>query len=154
MLVTEPLAIKVALEEWWHWLKKGLRCHFWCGQIRRTFSTLRWLKDSVKDENVFFNLFNLISSFRLGSKNGKQGSLSSISQIPRFFLLIIPELCILGALTWKHRVHGEPRFLKGTVKGCSLPAPHHKWTKTHTLTHESYYRLWDSLHTHYTRTVQ
>lgn len=33
--------------------EKGLKCHFWSGQIRRSFTTLRWLKDSVKDGIVF-----------------------------------------------------------------------------------------------------
>ncbi len=101
----ELLAVKVALEEWRHWLE-GAQQPF---QVWTDHKNLEYLKSAKRLNfrqarwSLFFSRFNFVLSFRPGSKNTKPDSLSRIfdpdnsDQNPK---TILPKSCFLSAFTW------------------------------------------------------
>lgn len=72
----ELLAIKLALEEWQHWLE-GASTLWWCGQITRTWCISKRRSVSMLcKQGLFFTRFNLPITYRPGSRNTKADALS------------------------------------------------------------------------------
>ena len=102
----ELLAIKVALEEWRHWLE-GAEVPF---VVWTDHKNLKYLKSAKRLNsrqarwNLFFNRFNFHLSYRPGSQNIKPDALSRIfdqSAATRDPGPIVPESCMVGAMTWE-----------------------------------------------------
>uniref|UniRef100_A0A1A8FIG4 Gypsy retrotransposon integrase-like protein 1 n=1 Tax=Nothobranchius korthausae TaxID=1143690 RepID=A0A1A8FIG4_9TELE len=103
----ELLAVKLALEEWRHWLEGAeLPVVIWTDH-----KNLAYLKDAKRLNprqyrwSLFFSRFNFIISYRPGSKNIKPDALSrqfspDREQEPG---TIIPPSCVVGSLTWDIR---------------------------------------------------
>lgn len=101
----ELLAVKVALEEWRHWLE-GAQQPF---QVWTDHKNLEYLKSAKRLNSrqarwsIFFSRFDFVLSFRPGSKNTKPDSLSRMfdpdnsNQAPK---TILPKSCFVSAFSW------------------------------------------------------
>lgn len=123
----ELLAVKVALEEWRHWLE-GTEQPFFVWTNHRNLEYLQTTKRlNVRQARwaLFLNCFNFHLSFRPGTKNLKADALSRIHCVdsgPSEPEYVLPRTCILGAIRWEV----EERVLQAqgpgpTPEGC---APH------------------------------
>lgn len=101
----ELLAIKVALEEWRHWLE-GVEQPFLVWTDHKNLQYLRTAKRLNSRQarwSLFFNRFHFTLSYRPGSKNVKPDALSRqfcSASAPESPSLILPPSCVVGALTW------------------------------------------------------
>ena len=101
----ELLAIKVALEEWRHWLE-GAQWPFivWTDHKNLQYvQTAKRLNSRQARWALFFNHFDFCLSHRPGSKNGKPDALSrmySPDPAPEAPSNILPSSCTVGAVTW------------------------------------------------------
>uniref|UniRef100_A0A3B3HV01 Gypsy retrotransposon integrase-like protein 1 n=1 Tax=Oryzias latipes TaxID=8090 RepID=A0A3B3HV01_ORYLA len=101
----ELLAIKLALEEWRHWLE-GAAQPFIVWTDHKNLAYLRTAKRLNSRQArwcLFFDRFNFSITYRPGSRNIKPDALSrqySSSDDPDSATNIIPSTCIIGALTW------------------------------------------------------
>ena len=117
----ELLAVKVALEEWRHWLE-GTSQPF---QVWTDHKNLEYLKTAKRLNSrqarwaIFFSRFNFTLSYRPGSKNVKPDCLSRMyacdetDQEPK---TILPESCFIAVLTWE--VEGK---VKAAAEGVTIP---------------------------------
>ncbi|XP_078798004.1 uncharacterized protein LOC101158741 isoform X1 [Oryzias latipes] len=102
----ELLAIKLALEEWRHWLEgAGQPFVVWTDHKNLSYiRTAKRLNPRQARWSLFFARFDFVVSYRPGSKNVKPDALSRQSeplvevQTPQ---TIIPTACVLGALSWR-----------------------------------------------------
>lgn len=101
----ELLAVKVALEEWSHWLE-GAALPFLVFSDPKASNTCR--QQSVNSRQarcaLFFNGFNLHLSFRPGFKNTKPDALSCIHStnlLPDRPETILPSSCLVGEGQWE-----------------------------------------------------
>uniref|UniRef100_A0A8C6NUN6 Gypsy retrotransposon integrase-like protein 1 n=1 Tax=Nothobranchius furzeri TaxID=105023 RepID=A0A8C6NUN6_NOTFU len=101
------LAVKLALEEWRHWLE-GAELPF---IIWTDYKNLIYLKEA-KGLNpqqcrwsLFFSRFNFVLSYRSGSKNTKPDALSRqyASEDETAPSTILPASCIVAGVTWPIR---------------------------------------------------
>lgn len=101
----ELLAVKLALEEWRHWLE-GAKHPF---QVLTDHKNLEYIQQAKRLTprqarwSLFFNRFDFVLSYRSGSKNLKPDALSRIySNTPRERNpeAIIPQSKILAPLRW------------------------------------------------------
>ena len=102
----ELLAVKLALEEWRHWLE-GSKVPFvvWTDHKNLEYiQTARRLNSRQRRWSLFFTRFSFTLSYRPGSRNVKPDALSRMfqkdeasneEQIP-----ILPSPCVVAALTW------------------------------------------------------
>ena len=101
----ELLAVKVALEEWRHWLE-GAEHPFLVWTDHKNLEYIRSAKRLNSRQArwaLFFNRFNFTLSYRPGSKNVKPDALSRLfdpSSAPRSPSNILPPSCVVGAITW------------------------------------------------------
>uniref|UniRef100_A0A3B3XW38 Gypsy retrotransposon integrase-like protein 1 n=1 Tax=Poecilia mexicana TaxID=48701 RepID=A0A3B3XW38_9TELE len=100
----ELLAIKLALEEWRHWLE-GAKHPFIVWTDHKNLAYLREAKRLNPRQSrwsLFFSRFNFVISYRPGSKNAKPDALSRqfSADHEETTAHIIPESCVIGALTW------------------------------------------------------
>ena len=101
----ELLAIKVALEEWRHWLE-GAQQPFivWTDHKNLEYvRTAKRLNSRQARWALFFNRLNFCLSYRPGAKNGKPDALSRIyspDPSPEVHSNILPSSCMVGAVTW------------------------------------------------------
>ena len=101
----ELLAIKVALEEWRHWLE-GAQQPFIVWMDHKNLEYVRTAKRLNSRQArwaLFFNRFNFCLSYRPGAKNGKPDALSRIyspDPSPEVPSNILPSSCMVGAVTW------------------------------------------------------
>ena len=102
----ELLAVKVALEEWRHWLE-GSSQPFQVWTDHKNLEYLRTAKRLNARQarwSIFFSRFNFTLSYRPGSKNTKPDSLSRIfspvndKPEPK---TILPKTCFVSVLTWE-----------------------------------------------------
>lgn len=102
----ELLAVKVALDEWQHWLE-GEEQPFlvWTDHKNLEYlQTAKKLNSRQPRWALFFNRFNFHLSYRPGSKNAKPDALSRIhcpDPAPEEPELILRRSCILGAVQWE-----------------------------------------------------
>uniref|UniRef100_A0A3P9IIW0 Gypsy retrotransposon integrase-like protein 1 n=1 Tax=Oryzias latipes TaxID=8090 RepID=A0A3P9IIW0_ORYLA len=100
----ELLAIKLALEEWRHWLE-GASQPFIVWTDHKNLAYLRSAKRLNSRQArwcLFFDRFNFTITYRPGSRNTKPDALSrkfSSDNSPAT-TTIIPSTCIVGNLTW------------------------------------------------------
>ena len=101
----ELLAVKVALEEWRHWLE-GAEQPFLVWTDHKNLEYIRSAKRLNSRQArwaLFFNRFNFILSYRPGSKNAKPDALSRMfdpDSSPKTLSTILPSSCVVGAVTW------------------------------------------------------
>ena len=102
----ELLAVKLALEEWRHWLE-GAEHPF---VVWTDHKNLEYIKKAKRLNSrqarwtLFFNRFDFVLSYRPGSQNVKPGALSRLfDPVPSFKEPepIIPLNRVVGALTWQ-----------------------------------------------------
>ncbi|KAK2885164.1 hypothetical protein Q8A73_021638 [Channa argus] len=102
----ELLAIKLALEEWRHWLE-GVPQPFIIWTDHKNLAHLRTAKRLNSRQarwSLFFDRFNFSLTYRPGSKNIKPDALSHIhapETSPHDPEPILHPSCVLGALTWE-----------------------------------------------------
>ncbi|KAI2646204.1 Transposon Tf2-9 polyprotein [Labeo rohita] len=102
----ELLAVKLALEEWRHWLEgSGVPFIVWTDHKNLEYTrTAKRLNSRQARWALFFGRFNFTLSYRPGSKNVKPDSLSRIfdhSDRPSTPESIFPETLIVSTLTWE-----------------------------------------------------
>ena len=123
----ELLAIKVALEEWRHWLE-GAEQPFLVWTDHKNLEYIRSAKRLNSRQArwaLFFNRFNFSLSYRPGSKNAKADALSHLfdpGSAPRFPSNILPQSCVVGAVTWgvEQRVR-QANISCQVPDGCPVP---------------------------------
>ena len=101
----ELLAVKVALEEWRHWLE-GSRHPFLVWTDHKNLEYIRKAKRLNARQarwSLFFSRFDFTLSYRPGSKNGKPDALSRlhdpepVAKVPE---PILPLNRVVGAVVW------------------------------------------------------
>ncbi|CAM4619083.1 unnamed protein product [Leuciscus chuanchicus] len=102
----ELLAVKLALEEWRHWLEgSGVPFIVWTDHKNLEYiRTAKRLNSRQARWALFFGRFDFTLSYRPGSKNIKPDSLSRIfdrSDRPSTPECILPETLIISTLTWE-----------------------------------------------------
>ena len=113
----ELLAVKMALEEWRHWLE-GAPQPFLVWTDHKNLQYIRKAKRLNSRQarwQLFFNRFDFTLSFRPGSKNGKPDVLSRLHDpepMAKDPEPILPLSRVVGAVTWPivdqvKRVNGE-----------------------------------------------
>ncbi|KAK3526590.1 hypothetical protein QTP70_030730 [Hemibagrus guttatus] len=119
----ELLAIKLALEEWRHWLE-GAKHPF---IVLTDHKNLEYLRDAKRLNPrqarwaLFFTRFNFTISYRPGSKNIKADALLHIhspeesTDDPE---PIIPEQLFVSPITWSEETFPEPSASTNTPPGC------------------------------------
>uniref|UniRef100_A0A3B3IPI7 Gypsy retrotransposon integrase-like protein 1 n=1 Tax=Oryzias latipes TaxID=8090 RepID=A0A3B3IPI7_ORYLA len=99
----ELLAIKLALEEWRHWLE-GAEQPFIVWTDHKNLAYLRSAKRLNSRQArwcLFFDRFNFVITYRPGSRNIKPDALSrKYSPSERAPATILPSTCVIGTLTW------------------------------------------------------
>lgn len=102
----ELLAVKLALEEWRHWLE-GSAVPFlvWTDHKNLEYiKTARRLNSRQARWSLFFTRFNFTLSYRPGSRNAKPDALSRVFQkdetLVEDFESILPDSCLVSTLTW------------------------------------------------------
>uniref|UniRef100_A0A8D0CYT6 Gypsy retrotransposon integrase-like protein 1 n=1 Tax=Sander lucioperca TaxID=283035 RepID=A0A8D0CYT6_SANLU len=117
----ELLAVKVALEEWRHWLE-GAEHPFLVWTDHKNLEYLRSAKCLNSRQArwaLFFNRFNFSLSYPPGSKNTKPDALSRLfdtDSLPKSVETILPGSCVIGAVSWEV----EERVKRATI---DLPVP-------------------------------
>ena len=102
----ELLAVKLALEEWRHWLE-GCEHPFivWTDHRNLVYiQTAKRLNSRQARWALFFGRFNFTLTYRPGSKNLKPDALSrqfAVDQDPIVPDTIIPATRVVGAVTWE-----------------------------------------------------
>ncbi|KAL0203584.1 hypothetical protein M9458_001602 [Cirrhinus mrigala] len=102
----ELLAVKLALEEWRHWLEgSGVPFIVWTDHKNLEYiKTAKRLNSRQARWALFFGRFDFTISYRPGSKNVKPDSLSRIfdhTDRPSTPKSIFPETLIVSTLTWE-----------------------------------------------------
>ncbi|KAK2889879.1 hypothetical protein Q8A73_018179 [Channa argus] len=102
----ELLAIKLALEEWRHWLERAPQTFIiWTDHKNLAhLRTAKRLNSRQARWSLFFDRFNFSLTYRPGSKNIKPDALSRIhapETSPHDPEPILHPSCVLGALTWE-----------------------------------------------------
>uniref|UniRef100_A0A1A8HXK5 Gypsy retrotransposon integrase-like protein 1 n=1 Tax=Nothobranchius kuhntae TaxID=321403 RepID=A0A1A8HXK5_NOTKU len=103
----ELLAVKLALEEWRHWLE-GAEHPF---VIWTDHKNLTYLKEAKRLNprqyrwSLFFTRFNFVFSYRPGSKNIKPAALSRQYSSEDYPVpsTILPPSCVVAGVTWEIR---------------------------------------------------
>ncbi|XP_060754879.1 serine hydrolase-like protein isoform X1 [Neoarius graeffei] len=102
----ELLAVKLALEEWRHWLE-GSKVSFvvWTDHKNLEYiRTARRLNSRQRRWSLFFTRFNFVLSYHPGSRNIKPDALSRMFQKDEASkeesTPILPSPCVVAALTW------------------------------------------------------
>lgn len=118
----ELLAVKLALEEWRHWLE-GAREPFLVITDHRNLEYIQAAKRLNARQArwaLFFSRFNFTITFRPGSKNGKADALSrmySVSESPSEEKTIIPPSIIAAPVIWE--IDGD---IRRELRGETIPS--------------------------------
>jgi len=101
----ELLAIKLALEEWRHWLE-GAEHPVLVWTDHKNLAYIQSTKQANPRQSrwsLFFSRFNLIISYRPGSKNIKPDSLSRLYSVDQSETPepVLPASCTVGVVTWE-----------------------------------------------------
>ncbi|KAK3525000.1 hypothetical protein QTP86_012572 [Hemibagrus guttatus] len=140
----ELLAIKLALEEWRHWLE-GEKHPF---MVLTDHKNLEYLRDAKRLNPrqarwaLFFTRFNFTISYRPGSKNVKADVLSRIhSPEESTDEPIIPEQLFVSPITWSEETLPEPSASTNTPPGCPQGLQYIPRTQRTPLIHSSHTSL-------------
>ncbi|KAG1935922.1 retrotransposable element [Pimephales promelas] len=108
----ELLAVKLALEEWRHWLEgAGVPFIVWTDHKNLEYiRSAKRLNSRQARWALFFSRFDFNISYRPGSKNGKPDALSRVFEVEAGStspVTIVPPNRVLAAVTWgvESRVH-------------------------------------------------
>ena len=118
----ELLAVKLALEEWRHWLE-GAEHPFIVWTDHRNLEYIKKAKRLNSRQArwaLFFNRFSFSLSYRPGSKNVKPDALSRLfdpEPVAKDPETILPLTCVVGALTWQ--IENEVKQANGEVRSHS-----------------------------------
>ena len=121
----ELLAVKLALEEWRHWLE-GAEHPF---IVWTDHKNLEYIKKAKRLNSrqarwaLFFNRFSFSLSYRPGSRNVKPDALSRLfdpEPVAKDPETILPLTCVVGALTWQ--IENEVKPANGDVDSRQLCA--------------------------------
>ncbi len=118
----ELLAVKLALEEWRHWLE-GTEIPFivWTDHKNLEYiRTARRLNSRQARWALFFGRFRFTISYRPGSKNGKPDALSRIFEAeasPTLPVPILPHERVVAAVTW-----GVESKVRTALRSTTIPA--------------------------------
>ncbi|KAK3525902.1 hypothetical protein QTP70_010957 [Hemibagrus guttatus] len=119
----ELLAIKLALEEWRHWLE-GARHPFLVLTDHKNLEYLRAAKRLNPRQArcaLFFTQFEFSISYRPGSKNTKEDALSRMfapEESPEMPEPIIPENLIVSPITWSQESLPPANASTNSPPGC------------------------------------
>ncbi|KAK3563038.1 hypothetical protein QTP86_014292 [Hemibagrus guttatus] len=119
----ELLAIKLALEEWRHWLE-GARHPFLVLTNHKNLEYLRaakWLNPRQARWALFFTRFEFSISYRPGSKNTKADALSCMfapEESPEMPEPILPADLIISPITWSQETLLPANASTNTPPGC------------------------------------
>ncbi|KAK3572456.1 hypothetical protein QTP86_033106, partial [Hemibagrus guttatus] len=119
----ELLAIKLALEEWRHWLE-GARHPFLVLTDHKNLEYLRAAKRLNPRQSrwvLFFTRFEFSISYRPGSKNTKADALSRMfapEESPETPEPILPENLIVSPITWSQESLPPANASTKTTPGC------------------------------------
>ncbi len=118
----ELLAVKLALEEWRHWLEgSGVPFIVWTDHKNLEYiKTAKRLNSRQARWALFFGRFDFVLSYRPGSKNVKPDALSRIfdrSERPSTPECILPESLFVSTLVWE--VESK---VKRALQGVTPPA--------------------------------
>ncbi len=118
----ELLAVKLALEEWRHWLEgSGVPFIVWTDHKNLEYiKTAKRLNSRQARWALFFGRFDFVLSYRPGSKNVKPDALSRIfdrSEHPSTPECILPESLFVSTLVWE--VESK---VKRALQGVTPPA--------------------------------
>ncbi len=122
MGIKELLAVKLALEEWRHWLE-GAGVPFLVWTDHKNLEYIRSAKRINSRQArwaLFFGRFNFTISYRPGSKNGKPDALSRIFEVEPGFpspVPIVPPSRVIAMVTWEV----ESR-VREALDGVTIPA--------------------------------
>lgn len=102
----ELLAIKLALEEWRHWLENAAQPFVvWMDHKNLEYiRSAKWPNARPARWALFFTRFQLSITYRPGSHNVKPGTLSrqfTASEDTAQDSPILPPTCVIGTLTWE-----------------------------------------------------
>ena len=117
----ELLAVKLALEEWRHWLE-GAEQPFLVWTDHKNLEYIRTAKRLNSRQArwaLFFNRFDFTLSYRPGSKNVKADALSrqfELEDTPGTHATILPSACVIGAVTW-----GITDKVRQALEGAEIP---------------------------------
>ena len=118
----ELLAVKIALEEWRHWLE-GAEHPFIVWTDHRNLEYIKKAKRLNSRQArwaLFFNRFSFSLSYRPGSRNVKPDALSRLfdpEPVAKDTETILPLTCVVGALTWQ--IENEVKQANGDVRSPS-----------------------------------
>ncbi len=121
----ELLAVKLALEEWRHWLEgSGVPFVVWTDHKNLEYiQSAKRLNSRQVRWALFFGRFDFSISYRPGSKNIKPDALSRIfdnSDRPVSPECIIPERLVVSAVTWE--IESKVRTaLEGVTPSARMP---------------------------------
>ncbi|KAK3519335.1 hypothetical protein QTP70_024760, partial [Hemibagrus guttatus] len=119
----ELLAVKLALEEWRHWLE-GAKNPFLVLIDHKNLEYLRVAKRLNPRQArwaLFFTRFNFIISYRPGSKNTKADALSrmfALEDNPETPKPILPKRIIASPITWSEETLPPANASTNTPPGC------------------------------------
>ena len=125
----ELLAVKLALDEWRHWLE-GTRVPFLVCTDHRQLEYIRTAKRINSRQarwSLFFDRFNITLSYRPGSRNTKPDALSR--QFPEYpdetaeTSTIVPASCLVASVTWEMEEKVRAASLNQTAPS-SCPPTH------------------------------
>ena len=115
----ELLAVKLALEEWRHWLEGAIMPFIvWTDHKNLEYiQTAKRLNSRQARWALFFTRFKFSLSYRPGSRNTKPDALSRLylsSESPDRGEAILPSSCVIRAITWE---------IEKKVKDAQLSSP-------------------------------
>ncbi len=118
----ELLAVKLALEEWRHWLEgAGVPFLVWTDHKNLEYiHSAKRINSRQARWALFFGRFNFTISYRPGSKNGKPDALSRIFEVEPGFpspVPIVPPNRVIAMVTWEV----ESR-VREALDGVTIPA--------------------------------
>ncbi len=124
----ELLAVKLALEEWCHWLEgSGVPFVVWTDHKNLEYiQSAKRLNSRQARWALFFGRFDFSISYRPGSKNIKPDALSHIfdhSDRPVSPECIVPERLVVSAVTWEIESKVRTALEGGNAKSLRDPGP-------------------------------
>ncbi|KAK3567363.1 hypothetical protein QTP86_019906 [Hemibagrus guttatus] len=142
----ELLTVKLALEEWRHWLE-GAKHPFAVFTDHKNLEYLQAAKRLNPRQScwaLFFTRFHFTISYRPGSKNVKADTLSrihSLETINEDLEPILPEKLFASPISWSEETLPEPNSPADAPPGCPQGLQFVPWARHTTLVHSSHTSL-------------
>ncbi|KAK3546467.1 hypothetical protein QTP70_026322 [Hemibagrus guttatus] len=142
----ELLTVKLALEEWRHWLE-GAKHPFAVFTDHKNLEYLQAAKRLNPHQScwaLFFTRFHFTISYRPGSKNVKADTLSRIHSLETTnedLEPILPEKLFASPISWSEETLPEPNSPADAPPGCPQGLQFVPWARHTTLVHSSHTSL-------------